>query len=142
MTMASTTAQNAPLDRPTVLVADDHGAMLSTVVRLLSTDYDVVAAVLDGPAAVAAVVRHSPDLVVLDIAMPAMSGIAVARVLKEGGSTSKFLFITMHNDRHYVQELRELDSVGFVVKDRLASDLLLAVREVLAGRPFVSPSAL
>ena len=136
----TTLARKSALDRPTILVADDHGPMLSNLVRLLSTEYDVVAALLDGPAAVAAVVRHAPDLVVLDIAMPGMGGIAAARLLKRQGSASKFVFITMHNDPLYVQESLALGTVGFVVKDRLALDLLVAVREVLADRLFVSPS--
>jgi DNA-binding NarL/FixJ family response regulator len=125
---------------PTVLVADDHGPMLNTVVRLLSARYDVVAAILDGVAAVAAVARHAPDVVVLDISMPGMSGIAAARLLKARGSQSKFVFITMHHDPQYVQASLALGAVGFVVKDRLALDLLAAVSEVLAGQPFVSPS--
>jgi DNA-binding NarL/FixJ family response regulator len=127
------------LNRPTVLVADDHGLMLNTVVRLLSTEFNVVAALLDGRAAVAAVLRHAPDVVVLDIAMPGLSGIAAARGLKQGGSHAHFVFITMHHDPDYVRESLALGTVAFVVKDRLASDLLVAVHEVLAGRSFVAP---
>jgi DNA-binding NarL/FixJ family response regulator len=126
--------------RPTVLVADDHGPMLNTVVRLLSTEFEVVAALLDGRAALGAVVRHAPDVVVLDIAMPGLSGIAAARELKGRGSNANFVFITMYHDPQYVQESLALGTVGFVVKERLALDLLMAVHEVLAGRSFVSPS--
>jgi DNA-binding NarL/FixJ family response regulator len=69
-----------------------------------------------------------------------MSGIAAAAQLKNRGSMAKVVFVTMHHDREYVEESLALGTVGFVVKDRLVADLLPAVREVLAGHSFVSPS--
>jgi DNA-binding NarL/FixJ family response regulator len=128
------------VDRPRVLVADDHGPMLATLVRLLSTEYEVVAALLDGPAVLVATARHVPDILVLDIAMPGMSGIAAARQLRDRGILTKVVFVTMHREREYVEESATLGAVGFVVKDRLVADLLPAVLEVLAGHTFVSPS--
>jgi DNA-binding NarL/FixJ family response regulator len=127
-------------ERVRVLVADDHRAMLNSLVGLLSAEFDVVAALLDGSSVVGAAARHVPDVLVLDIAMPGMSGIAAAAQLKKCGSTAKVVFVTMHGDPEYVQESLALGPVGFVVKDRLVSDLLPAVREVLAGHTFVSPS--
>ena len=132
--------QTASSSRPRVLVADDHRAMLDSLVRLLSKEYEVVAALLDGGAVVGAAARHIPDVLVLDIAMPGMSGLAAAAQLKKRGSTAKVVFVTMHHDAEYVQESLALGTVGFVVKDRLVADLLPAVREVLSGHTFVSPS--
>lgn len=126
--------------RPRVVVADDHPAMLDTLVRMLSPDFDVVAAVPDGLSAVAEAERLVPDLLVLDIAMPGLNGIAAATRLKERGSTAKVVFVTNMRDREFVQESLGLGDVGFVVKDRLVADLVPAVRSVLAGQTFVSPS--
>lgn len=126
--------------RPRVLVADDHRAMLDSLVRLLRRDFDVVAAVSDGVAAVTEAEQLEPDLLVLDIAMPGMSGIAAAARLKAHGSTAKVVFVTNMRDREFVHESLALGDVGFVVKDRLVADLLPAVRQVLAGEAFVSPS--
>jgi DNA-binding NarL/FixJ family response regulator len=128
-------------DRPRVLVADDHRAMLESLIGLLSTEYEVVAALLDGDSVLSAATRHVPDVLVLDIAMPGMSGLAAAAQLKKRGSTAKVVFVTMHDDPEYIQESLALGAVGFVVKDRLVSDLVPAIREVLAGHSFVSPSA-
>ena len=125
--------------RPRVLVADDHRAMLSSLVRLLSGEFDVVAAVADGLAAVTEAERLEPDLLVLDISMPGLNGIAAAARLKESGSTAKVVFVTNLNNREFVQESLALGDVGFVVKDRLVADLLPAIRTVLAGQSFVSP---
>jgi DNA-binding NarL/FixJ family response regulator len=126
--------------RPRVVVADDHPAMLDTLVRMLSPDFDVVAAVPDGVSAVAEAERLVPDVLVLDIAMPGLNGIAAATRLKERGSTAKVVFVTNMRDREFVQESLGLGDVGFVVKDRLVADLVPAVRSVLAGQAFVSPS--
>jgi DNA-binding NarL/FixJ family response regulator len=133
-------AEAGPQSRPRVLVADDHGPMRDTLVRLLARDYDVVAAVGDGGAVFSAAGHHSPDVLVLDIAMPVMTGIAVAAKLKAAGSTAKVVFVTNLRDREFVDEALALGEVGFVVKDRLVADLAPAIRQVLDGRSFVSPS--
>jgi DNA-binding NarL/FixJ family response regulator len=126
--------------RPRVLVADDHRAMLDSLVSLLTRDFDVVAAVTDGFAAVTEAEQLEPDLLVLDIAMPGLNGIAAAARLKAHGCTAKVVFVTNMRDREFVQESLMLGEIGFVVKDRLFADLLPAVRQVLAGETFFSPS--
>jgi DNA-binding NarL/FixJ family response regulator len=126
--------------RPRVLVADDHRAMLDSLVSLLSRDFDVVAMVTDGLAAVAEAEHLEPDLLVLDIAMPGLNGIAAAARLKAHGSKAKIVFVTNMRDREFVEESLALGEVGFVAKDRLVADLLPAVRQVLSGQAFVSPS--
>jgi DNA-binding NarL/FixJ family response regulator len=122
-----------------VLVADDHRAMLDSLVRLLSREFEVVAAVADGLTAVEEAARLEPDVLVLDISMPGLNGIAAAARLKEGGSSAKVVFVTNLHDREFVEESLALGEIGFVVKDRLVADLLPAVRQVLAGQSFVSP---
>ena len=90
--------------RPRVLVADDHRAMLDSLVSLLSRDFDVVATVTDGLAAVTEAEHLEPDLLVLDIAMPRLNGIAAAARLKEHGSKAKIVFVTNMRDREFVSE--------------------------------------
>jgi DNA-binding NarL/FixJ family response regulator len=126
--------------RPRVLVADDHRAMLDSLVRLLSWEFEVVATVSDGLAAVTAADQLEPDLLVLDIAMPGLNGIAAASRLKENGSRAKVVFVTNLHDHDLAQSSLALGNVGFVVKDRLVADLLVAIRTVLAGHSFISPS--
>jgi len=123
-----------------VVVADDHPAMLDCLVALLEREHDVVAAVPDAHAMMAAATRFHPDVLVLDVQMPGLCGIAAAHCLKGGGCTAKVVFVTMDPGPEFVQDSQALGSVGFVVKDRLATDLLPAVRNVLDGRPFISPS--
>ena len=126
--------------RPRVLVADDHRAMLDSVVALLSGEFEVVATVTDGLAAVTQAKQLDPDLLILDIAMPGLNGIAAATRIKAQGSMAKVVFVTNQRDREFVQGSMALGDVGFVVKDRLVVDLLPAIRRVLAGEAFISPS--
>ena len=114
--------------------------MLQSLVRLLSKDFEVVASVGDGLAVVANAAQLEPDLLVLDIAMPGLNGIAAAARVKESGSTAKVVFVTNLHDREFVEGSLALGEVGFVVKDRLVADLLPAISNVLAGQAFVSPS--
>ena len=126
--------------RPRVVIADDHQGMLKTLVALLSRDFDIVGTAGDGLSAINAAAQYEPDLLVLDIAMPGLNGIAAANRLKERGSTAKIVFVTNLRDREFVEESLALGAVGFVVKDRLVADLSRAIRSVLSGKSFVSPS--
>ncbi|MDR3622339.1 MAG: response regulator transcription factor [Paludisphaera borealis] len=121
-------------------MADDHEAFLEIEVRLLESEFDVVETVRDGQAAVEAAARLAPDVLVLDVSMPVLDGIEAVRSLRAAGSRSKFVFLTIHGDEDYVRAALAAGAVGYVVKCRLALDLLPAVREVLAGRRFISPS--
>jgi DNA-binding NarL/FixJ family response regulator len=121
-------------------VAEDHRAMRDSLVRLLSRECDVVEAVGDGPSAVAAAARLDLDLLVLDIAMPGMNGIAAATLIKASGSQAKVVFVTNLHDREFIDRSLTLGTVGYIVKNRIVADLFPAIREVLAGHSFVSPT--
>jgi DNA-binding NarL/FixJ family response regulator len=99
----------------------------------------VVGAVKDGRAALEAARTLRPDVIVLDISMPGMSGLEVAGRLHRAGSTAALVILTVHDEEEVVLAARAAGAIGYVVKPRLASDLTLAVHEALAGRPFVSP---
>jgi DNA-binding NarL/FixJ family response regulator len=127
-------------DQLRVLVADDHRGMRDALVRLLSTEFDVVACVADGEAAVSEAVRLAPDFVVLDIAMPELDGMTAAAQMKAAGSTAKVVFVTNFRDREFLRQSLVLGEVGFVAKDSVVADLVPAIRSVLAGHSFVSPA--
>jgi DNA-binding NarL/FixJ family response regulator len=95
--------------------------------------------VKDGPAALEAVQALRPDVIVLDIAMPGMTGFELADRLRETGSTASLVFLTVYGDEEFVTAAKAAGGIGYVMKRRLACDLMFAVREARAGRPFVSP---
>jgi len=122
------------LDRIRVLLADDHEAMLDRVARLLATEFGVVGTVTDGQQALDAAMALKPDVLVLDISMPVMNGIETARRLKEAGSETRIVFLTVHDDPDFAREALEAGALGYVIKQRIASDLVAAIKKAHAGR--------
>ena len=127
------------LGRIRVLLADDHEAMLDRVARLLATECNVVGTATDGQQALDAARELKPDVLVLDISMPVMNGIETAHRLKEAGAETRIVFLTVHDDPDFAREALEAGALGYVIKQRIASDLMTAINEVYAGRSFVSP---
>lgn len=124
---------------PRVLIADDNRKILSCVSELLSPHFQVVAEVTHGQAALEAAAHSEPDLVVLDIAMPELNGIRVARELRRLGSRARVVFLTLYRDDDYLSAAFESGALGFVYKSRLHADLIPALDHALAGYRFVSP---
>jgi DNA-binding NarL/FixJ family response regulator len=121
-----------------VLVADDLAPVLRTIAELLQGSFDVVGMVTDGNAAVDGILELEPDLVVLDISMPGMSGLEVATELKNRSSSTKIVFLTVHEDSGIIAACLAAGGLGYVVKELMNSDLIPAMNEALAGRVFVS----
>jgi DNA-binding NarL/FixJ family response regulator len=124
-------------DRPRILVADDNAFVLAHVSRLLAARFDVVAAVRDGRQAVEAARRLAPDVILLDITMPALNGFQVARELTRAGSRAKILMLTIHQSDDFVAAAITAGARGYVLKSRLLGDLATAIDHVIAGRLFV-----
>jgi DNA-binding NarL/FixJ family response regulator len=127
------------LNRVRVLLADDHEDFLAIEARLLEPEFDVIQTVGDGQASLEGTARLKPDILVLDVTMPVMNGIEAAHHLHAAGSLVKVVFVSVHDDPDYVRAAIAVGALGYVVKCRIASDLLPALREASAGRPFVSP---
>jgi DNA-binding NarL/FixJ family response regulator len=121
-----------------VLLVDDNEAMLTRAAAVLTPGCVVVGTVRDGQTALAAARALRPDVIVLDISMPGMNGLQVAESLRNAGSTAALVFLTVHAEEDFILAARAVGGIGYVVKPRLAADLMLAVQEARAGRPFVS----
>lgn len=122
-----------------ILLADDHAPIIERVKLLLEPGFDVVGSVNNGADLVLEAARLQPDLIVLDISMPGMTGIQAAQELREAGSKAKLVFLTIHERVEFVRACLAEGALGYVVKSRLAVDLLPAIHEALAGRRFISP---
>ena len=135
-------SQSPALNRiPQVVLADDHPMIRKTVTTILTPHFEVVAAVSDGKAALDAAARENPDLVLLDINMPELSGFQAARELKRKQPHAKVVFLTAHEDDDYISEALAVGARGYVVKQRLRSDLLSALQVAHTGNFFISPYA-
>jgi DNA-binding NarL/FixJ family response regulator len=122
-----------------VLLADDNPSMLQAARRILEPEFQVVGTVNAGEALLEAADALRPDVFILDISMGMLNGLEAARLLTRTESKAKIIFLTVHQDQEFVEEAFSVGALGYVVKPRLGTDLLLAVREALMGRTFVSP---
>lgn len=125
-----------------VVVADDQGMVRSGLRSLIEqeADMDVVAEAADGRAAVAAVARHAPNVVLMDIRMPVLDGIAATRELVAAGTPARILILTTFDlDEHLFAALRG-GAAGFLLKDAPAEELVDAIRSVAVGDGLLAPS--
>lgn len=127
------------LEQLSVLLADDHPHFPTLVENLLKPDFHVVLRVFDGQAMVEACMKLKPDIIITDISMPILNGIDAAGRLRKSGSTVKIIFLTVHSDPDFIQACFATGASGYVLKTQVDTDLLPAIREVLAGHKFVSP---
>jgi RNA polymerase sigma factor (sigma-70 family) len=126
-----------------VLVADDHTIVRQGVVSLLEAggDCTVVAQASDGVEAVEQAVATSPDVAVLDIGMPRLSGLEAVRRIRQEAPRVRILVLTMHEEEEYVVHLVKAGASGYLVKDSAATELLAAVRALARGQGYLGPYA-
>ena len=132
------------MPRASILLADDNSGIIEHVRRLLNATrkYEVVATVSDGNTVMGQYGRFRPEVMVLDISMGAVSGIDLARKLRDSGCHSKIVVLTVHEDPDYLEAAMGAGGSAYVVKSRLNLDLVPAIDAVIAGKIFVSASLL
>ncbi len=119
------------MPNPRVVVADDHDEARAWIASLLASEFDVVATVADGQAAVEACRTLRPDLVVLDIAMPRLNGLEAAVIIRELSGAPRIVFATAHDDAEFSRAACELGASALVPKWKMLVDLVPAVRRAL-----------
>ena len=129
------------MKRLRILLADDHRLLREAFAELLEPGCDVVEAVADGRALLAAARELHPDIVVLDIAMPLLNGLDAARQLKSLMPGVKLIFLTVSEEPDLVAEAFRIGASGYLFKNSAASELFKAIEEVSQGRSYVTPLA-
>ncbi len=127
------------MNRPRVLLADDHRLLREAFAQLLQPSCDVVAAVPDGRALLDAAREFRPEIVVLDIAMPRLNGLDAARQLKNLMPEVKLIFLTVSEDPDLAAEAFRAGASGYLLKNSAASELFQAIQEVHQGRSYITP---
>jgi two-component system response regulator NreC len=126
-----------------VVLADDHAVLRAGLRALLNAepDIEVVGEAQDGAAAVDAARAVQPDVIVMDIQMPRMSGLEATRAIRASGLKSKVLILTMHAESQYLLPLLEAGGSGYVLKAGADTELIEAIRTVHRGEVFLYPAA-
>jgi DNA-binding NarL/FixJ family response regulator len=126
-----------------LLIADDHGVVRGGLRLLLDRqpDMEVVAEAADGAEALAEALAHQPDLAILDVAMPRLTGLQATREIRAAAPDVRVLILSMHDDERYLFEALKAGASGYVLKQKADQDLVDAVRAVGRGEPFLTNSA-
>jgi DNA-binding NarL/FixJ family response regulator len=124
------------------LVADDHPAIVDAISRFLeqAEEVDLVGRARDGQQALRLITELAPDVAVLDVRMPAISGIEIARQLCSEGSSTMVILYTADADRSVVLEALDAGAQGFLLKEAPLDDLIRAIEMVCAGGTYVDPA--
>jgi DNA-binding NarL/FixJ family response regulator len=126
-----------------VLIADDHGIVRSGLRLLLERQkgVEVIGEASDGVEALDMAVRERPDLAILDVKMPKLTGLQATRDIKAQAPEVAVLILSMHDDERYLFEALRAGAAGYVLKRAADQDLLDAVRAAARGEPFLTPDA-
>ena len=128
------------MDKIRVVLADDHREVIEKIRGILGDEFEVVETAENGSQAVDAVLALDPDVLVIDISMPLLSGLQAARSMQKANCRTKIVFVTIHEDRDFIAAALSAGGAGYVTKRRLSIDLVFAILEALKGNTFVSNS--
>jgi DNA-binding NarL/FixJ family response regulator len=128
------------LNRPKIIVADDHTLVAEACKKLLDAEYDVVATVGDGRTLVRAAAALKPHVIIVDISMPLLNGLDAGQQIKKLVPSVKLIYLTMNQDADLAAEAFRYGASGYLLKTCAASELTTAVREVLRGKSYLSPA--
>ncbi|KAF0174485.1 MAG: LuxR family DNA-binding response regulator [Limisphaerales bacterium] len=126
----------------TIVIAEDHHVVRDGLRALLAAqkDFQLVGEAADGLEAAQLVEKLQPDVLVLDLTLPRLHGLEVARQVKKSSPKTRVLILSMHANEAYVLEALRNDAAGYLLKDSTGAELVRAVRDVVAGRRYLSGS--
>jgi len=127
-------------ERPRVLLADDYEGLLAAWRRLLEPSYEVVGCVRDGRALLEATETLAPDVVIADLSMPEVNGLEACREIRHTSPPTKVILVSAGGDQSVARAAFRAGASGFVLKHSAARDLLAAIRLVLVGESYCTPS--
>jgi two-component system response regulator NreC len=123
-----------------IVLADDHVLVRQGLKSLLEREgFQVVAEASDGQEALCHVQSLRPDIAVMDISMPTLNGLNAAREVSRASPKTKTILLTQHDESQYIRDALEAGVKGYVLKSQVASDLVLAIRQVSLGQVYLSP---
>ncbi|MFZ2973049.1 MAG: response regulator transcription factor [Ferribacterium limneticum] len=125
-----------------ILLADDHHLVRAGIASLLNghPEFEIVGSTGSGEEAIQLIAETKPDVALLDIAMPGVTGFQILARIREQGSPTKVIMLSMHADQEHINSAMSLGADGYVIKTSAPEELLLAIRKVLLGGMWLPPS--
>lgn len=127
------------MHKPTVLIADDHTMIVDAFRKLLEPHYDIIATVSDGRALLEIAPELKPNVIIVDIGMPCLNGLAAGQRLRQLIPKTKIIYVTMNEDGDLATEALRGGAAGYLLKSSAGSELLKAIHLALRGSSYVTP---
>lgn len=125
-----------------IIIADDHPILRQGLRQIIEreNDLEILTECGDGATAIKEILAHQPDVVVLDIDMPHKNGLEVLQALGEQSFNGKIILLTVHSEEEFFDEAIRLGANGYLLKDSVVEDIIIAIRTVINGQNYVSPA--
>lgn len=127
------------MKRIRLIIADDHVMFAQGLESLLRDEFELLGTAENGEELVQATLRSKPDVILVDISMPLLNGFDAVRRIRESGSDTKVIFLTMHDDATFLSEAFRCGASGYILKQAAGEELVNAIKEVAHGHTYVSP---
>jgi DNA-binding NarL/FixJ family response regulator len=124
--------------KPRIVIADDHSLLVAGLSKLLEKDFEIIGVASNGRELVEMAEQHRPDAILIDISMPLLNGIEATRQICRAVPKTKIVVLTQQTGKEYVQAALQSGARGYVLKQSAPTELLTALREVLAGRFYIT----
>jgi two-component system, NarL family, response regulator DegU len=129
-------------EKISIIMADDHPIVRKGLRLMLDDepDLEILAECSDGAMAIKETLAHQPDVLILDVDMPHKNGLEVLEKLKEESFTGKVILLTVHSEQEFFDESIDLGANGYLLKDGLAEEIVIAIKTVITGQSYISPA--
>src|SRR5215470_10630261 len=127
------------MQKPTILIADDHTMIVDAFRKLLEPHYEIVFTVADGRTLLEKAPVLRPDVIIIDIGMPRLNGLAAGQRLRQTMPKTKIIYVTMNEDGDLASEALRSGASAYLLKSSAGSELVKAIHEALRGRKYITP---
>ncbi len=126
--------------KSTIVIADDHPILLEGIISVIQKEFSnsIIHKAHNGAEALQLVTQIKPDIAILDIEMPILNGVEVAKKIKENNFSSKIIFLTLHKEKSFFEEINKLNVSGYVLKEFSVSEITQCIKSVLQGKKYFS----
>ena len=126
--------------KSTIVIADDHPILLEGIISVIQKEFSnsIIHKAHNGAEALQLVTQIKPDIAILDIEMPILNGVEVAKKIKENNFTTKIIFLTLHKEKSFFEEINKLNVSGYVLKEFSVSEITQCIKSVLQGKKYFS----
>jgi DNA-binding NarL/FixJ family response regulator len=127
------------MKKPRIILAEDHKLVAEGIAKLLRDEFDLIASVTNGRDLVEQVRQNPPEAVLVDLSLPILTGLEATRQIHKNFPSIPVIVLTMHSDPVFVEDALGAGASGYLIKDSAPSELIFAIKEVLAGHTYISP---